>query len=85
MESILLSKNYKGHDIQMLVVDSDNIVVTHIQCLQCEIHKHYDGLPFEDQQAMLFLDAELQMHSAGVSEGWSAGLSFMGSDDESND
>lgn len=80
MESILMTKNYRGHDIEMLVMEGEDHLDAHVQCKQCEIHKHYPSLDFSDHESLMFLDAELQMHASGVGEGWTPGLSFIDED-----
>ena len=75
-DTLVLDKMYKDHHVHLLAQlqgDHWNVIA---RCDKCEMHMYMPGVVFTDNNSMLFVDAELQMHAFGITDGWAEGFGF---------
>lgn len=76
-DTLIMDKVYKGHHIHMLATLQDGDWNVIAQCVECQVHMYLPKVEFSDEDCMLFVDAEFQMHSFGIEDGWHKGYGFM--------
>ena len=75
--TLVMEKDYKGHHIHLLAQLEDEHWNVIARCNKCEMHMLMPGVQFTSDNSMMFVDAELQMHSFGNTDGWHEGYGFV--------
>jgi hypothetical protein len=76
-----MSKDYNGHGIQIMATEESDQWSVIIRCDNCRKHFVIERVDFAEQGSMMFVEAEVQMHAAGVDDGWHDGIGFATEDD----
>ena len=73
-EVIAFEKEYKGHPIHFFAQFQENDWTVITNCHKCEMHMIMPNVEIDEGEGMLFVEAELQMHGVGMTDGWREGL-----------
>lgn len=73
MEIVYLNKMYGDHDIEIEVHAGGDLGGI-ARCYTCVEHLWIKSLDIDDENIMMFVDAELQLHGSNHGHKWELGL-----------